>query len=384
MRQLLDAAPDLCQVWVRGEISNFRRHGSGHLYFTLKDETAVLRAVMFRRENAGLAFAPGDGLRVLARGQVSVYERDGVYQLYVREMRTDGVGTLYEQFERLKARLAQAGLFAAEAKRPLPLFPQAVGVVTSASGAALQDILRVAAGRFPSTVPGQPGIPVVIAPAQVQGLDAPADLVRALRLVRRHPQVEVVILARGGGSIEDLWAFNDEALAREIRSGACPVVTGVGHETDLTIADLAADVRAATPSNAAEMVFPSRQALLDRVTGARDRLYQSLVRLVSQAAQRVDYLEHRLEGQFRLHLERVAANLGALAGRLEALSPRSVLGRGYSICRRLIDGRLVASVESIGPGERVLVEVVDGSIGCAVETVKATPSPDRKEAGHVQ
>lgn len=387
MKELLDGDLLLSAVWVRGEISNFRHHTpSGHMYFTLKDAVAQVRAVMFRGDNQRLPFRPEDGMRVIAGGRVTVYERDGQYQLYVREMQPDGVGSLWLAFEQLKKKLAAEGLFDEGLKRPLPLLPAAVGVVTSPTGAALRDIVLVARRRFPN-------VHLVLAPAQVQGLGAAADIVRALRLLDDRDDLDVIILARGGGSLEELWAFNDENLARAIRAARHPVVTGVGHETDVTIADLAADRRAATPSNAAEVVVPSKTDLLyalgaldgrlqravQNSADSRRRAVEALARsavlaypgrLLEGRHQRVDDLGRSLETAFGRMVQALAARRDVLAGRLDALSPLAVLGRGYSLCRRSDDGRLVASVETVGAGEAVTVQVRDGMIDCGVNGVR--------------
>ncbi len=391
MKGLLDSEPVLADVWVRGEISNFRHHSSGHMYFTLKDSVAQIRAVMFRGDNQrllsrGPLFRPTDGLKIIARGHVSVYERDGQYQLYVREMQPDGVGSLYLAFEQLKAKLAAEGLFDQAAKRELPLVPRRVGVVTSPTGAALRDIITVARRRYPN-------VHLVLSPAAVQGEGAAADLIRALGLLDQRDDIDVIILARGGGSIEELWAFNDEGLARAIRAARHPVVTGVGHETDVTIADLAADRRAATPSSAAELVVPAKAELARAVgvlTGRLERACRGFVdrrreaaaklaaaavlsypeRLLEARRQRVDDLAADLRGVMERFLERLRLRRDALAGRLDALSPLAILTRGYALCRRSDDGRVVSSVTAVAPGERVDVLVSDGRLECDVRAVE--------------
>ncbi len=399
MKGLLDGDPLLAGLWVRGEISNFRHHTpSGHMYFTLKDATAQVKAVMFRGDNQRLPFRPEDGLRVIAGGRVTVYERDGQYQLYVREMQPDGVGSLYLAFEQLKRKLAEEGLFDEALKRPLPLLPRAVGVVTSPTGAALRDIITVAGRRFPAvhTDPQdpRPGIPLVISPVLVQGAGAAADIIRGLELVDRRDDIDVIILARGGGAIEELWAFNDEALARAIRSTRHPVVAGIGHETDVTIADLVADRRAATPSNAAELAVPSKADLAGMLGMLRGRLeragYEAVEtgrravealgrsaglaypeRLLDGRRQRVDDLTRSLGSTFTQLVENLRLRRDVLAGRLDALSPLAVLGRGYALCRRKTDGRLVLSVSLVAAGDAVEVRLRDGVMDCAVSGVRA-------------
>jgi len=382
VKGLLDGDPLLNDVWVRGEISNFHHHTSGHMYFTLKDETSCVRAVMFRSAGRLLKFSPEDGQRVIARGSVSVYERSGQYQLYVSEMQTDGIGDLHLAFKQLVQKLEREGLFARELKRPLPVLPERVGVVTSPTGAAWRDVRKVARSRYPN-------IHLVLAPVGVQGEGAAAGIIRGLRLLDHRGDIDVIILARGGGSIEDLWAFNDEDLARAIRASSRPVVTGVGHETDVTIADLAADVRAATPSNAAEVVVPSKAELSQNVgvlTGrleravrvglerrrqaalnlARARALTRPERLLDGPRQRLDDLGRSLEAALTRRLDVLEAQRGVLAGRLDALSPLAVLARGYAVCRRSRDGRIVGSVIDVAPGEGVEVRVADGLVECTV------------------
>lgn len=405
MKGLLDGDLLLAGVWVRGEISNFHYHGpSGHSYFTLKDAAAQVRAVMFRGDNQRLPFKPQDGMRVIAGGRVSVYEQGGQYQLYVREMQPDGVGSLWLAFEQLKKALAAEGLFDDELKRPLPLLPRGIGIVTSPTGAAVRDIIKVISHRFPGPPYDprrpRPGLPLVISPAQVQGLGAAEDLVRALALIDARDDIDVIILARGGGSLEELWAFNDEKLARAIRATRHPVVTGVGHETDTTIADLVADRRAATPSNAAEVSVPSKTDLLytlgaldgrlERAAAlAVDRRRRAVEALARSAAlahparqlegrrQRADELGRRLETAFRHILKTLTSRRDVLAGRLDALSPLAVLGRGYSVSRRASDGRLVTTIAAVAAGEGLTVQVRDGFIDCGIRGTR----PENGRAG---
>ncbi|MBE3563187.1 MAG: exodeoxyribonuclease VII large subunit [Hydrogenibacillus schlegelii] len=407
-------------VWVRGEISNFKHHPRGHMYFSLKDETSRLQAVMFASANRVLRFRPEDGLRVIARGDVDVFERDGVYQLYVKEMQPDGIGSLYLAFEQLKEKLRREGLF--DRKRPIPRFPKRVAVITSTSGAAIRDILTTLGRRFPAAN-------VVIIPAQVQGLEAPASLVAALgRLRSLVPPPDVAIVARGGGSIEELWAFNDEAVARAIFASPVPVISGVGHETDTTIADFVADLRAPTPTGAAERAVPDRRELrkllaelrrrmegrlVDRVRRSRERLqavldraiWQAPERLIRPHEERLDRATERLVGAMERTLERRRARLEAVRGRLgdvrrleaevvrarrrfdearrrlgramlealrrhrialaqwaarlEAAGPLAPLRRGYALVEGP-DGRLVKRVASLAPGEGLRLRFEDG------------------------
>lgn len=393
IRLLIDGAPELRDVLVRGEVSNFKDHPSGHLYFTLKDEAAALRCVMFRSRRDGIRGwgPPGGGapLRngevVVAQGYVSVYERDGQYQLYVQRLWRDaqmGLGELYRALEELKARLRAEGLFDAARKRLLPLLPRCVAMVTSPTGAALRDMIRVMRRRYPN-------VHLVLVPALVQGDRAPSDIARAIALANRWGGADVIIVGRGGGSMEELWAFNTEEVARALAASAIPTVSAVGHETDFTIADLAADVRAPTPSAAAEMVVPEKRVLQARVGELAARLEAALRRRVlrdrqrlerlcsrpvlarpvsglDQRRQRVDDLEHRLILAARNGLERFRMQLGHAGARLQALDPTAVLSRGYSLCLGP-DGRPVSSVRRVSRGDRVRIVVRDGVVRSLVE-----------------
>ena len=413
-------------VSVEGEISNCRSYGSGHTYFTLKDDHAQLRAALFKTQARRIKFRLEDGLRVVARGRLDLYEVKGEYQLIVDTIEPHGLGALQAAFEQLKRRLQAEGLFEAARKRALPVLPRRIGVVTSADGAALRDILRVLTHRHPSAR-------IVIAPARVQGDEAPTELTRALGAIARVPDIDVIIIGRGGGSAEDLWAFNDEGLARAIAACPVPVIAAVGHETDFTIADFVADVRAATPSNAAELVVDRADNFHARIRRADTSLRQSLARIVSLRAQRADRLAVRLEhwpmtvalrdrdrqdldrrlvhaarnrwsaaaqrvDRLRRRLEqrdvrRVAADLRArvmraesalraamtarhhradagareLAARLDALSPLAVLGRGYAVCWNAARTSIIRSADAVAPGDRVRVTLAEGELGCRVE-----------------
>lgn len=386
VKELLWREPALRQLAVRGELSNFKRHSSGHLYFTLKDETAAVRAVMFRSHAAALSFKPQDGMRVVTHGHISVYERDGLYQLYAERLEPDGLGALHLALERLRQRLAAEGLFAPERKRPLPRIPRGVGVVTSLTGAAVRDIITVSRRRWP-------GVRLVLVDVAVQGVEAPARIVQGLELIARVPGVDVVITGRGGGSIEELWAFNDEAVVRAIAACPLPVVAAVGHETDCTLADLVADVRAPTPSAAAELVVPDRgelerslgqyqarmrQALRRQTERARSRLERAVASpalerpldRLHQLWQRVDDLERRLGLGYGRRLDQARSRLSAVAGRLDALSPLAVLERGYSLCRNA-RGQVVRSVDAVRPGDCLEVLLSDGSVDCEVRSTRS-------------
>lgn len=392
LKNLLTGDPVLQEVWLRGEISNFRRPSSGHMYFTLKDDGAALRCVMFRNANRSLAFQPEDGMQVLAAGYIGVYERDGVYQLYVEHMEPDGVGALYAAFEQLKRRLEAEGLFAPELKKPLPPLPRRVGIVTSATGAALQDIIKVARRRFPR-------IELVLCPVPVQGEGAAQEIARGITLLDRHGQVDVIIAGRGGGSLEDLWAFNEEVVARAIHGAQRPVVSAVGHETDFTIADFVADVRAPTPTAAALMVVPDegelrralghgvtrlQQALRNRWLNERRRLerllagpaFQRPTHRILVARQEVDDLARQSRQAIAALLERRRARLQTLVGRLEAMSPLAVLARGYSVTQRAADGKIIRRYDEVAVGDAVTVTLARGTLTCAVTDRREAPGKD--------
>jgi len=391
---LLENCETLQQVRVQGELSNYKVHTSGHHYFTLKDARSQLRCVMFRREAAYLSFRPQDGLQVIAEGRVAVYEPGGQYQLYVRRLTYAGPGALYAAFEALKRRLEAEGLFDPARKRPLPAFPRTVGVITSEAGAALRDICSIIRRRWGS-------VQILLYPSLVQGAEAVPALIHALEVLNRREEVEVIILGRGGGSIEDLWAFNDEALARAIAASRVPVVSAVGHETDFTIADFVADRRAPTPSAAAEVVVPNREEWLARVRQLETRLEQALTRGVEQARQRVEALAQRRvmthpeerweawvqmvdelaerqqraeENDSRQRRERVTA----LAQTLEALNPRNVLERGYSIFLQLPGREVVDTVTKARVGRHGEVLLRDGRVTCWIEGIVPARREDKE------
>ncbi|HWI66002.1 MAG TPA: exodeoxyribonuclease VII large subunit [Symbiobacteriaceae bacterium] len=383
IKRLLENDSRLASVWVRGEISNFKWHTSGHLYFTLKDETTAIKCVMFRSAAQRLRFKPDNGMQVLLFGNVTVYERDGAYQLYAQEMEPAGVGALHLQYEQLKRKLEAEGLFDPALKRRLPMLPRRVGIVTATTGAAVRDMISICRRRFP-------GVRLLISPALVQGAEAPASLIRALGLVAQEPEVDVVIIGRGGGSLEDLWAFNDEALARAIRACPVPVVSAVGHETDFTIADFAADLRAPTPSAAAELVVPSRLDLQSTIDSLKLRLVSLTRRVIErkryrlralaerpvlqrpqgrllQDRQRLDDLVRRLGFAGGRRIERSRQRLGGLAGRLDALSPLAVLSRGYSITKNA-DGHVIRNTKETQVGETVSIMLHKGTLQARVES----------------
>jgi exodeoxyribonuclease VII large subunit len=380
----LEADLTLQNLWLEGEISNWKPAPSGHIYFTLKDSEASIRCILWRSTVQRLSYLPSrDGEAILAHGRVSIYEPQGQYQFYVDELEPVGLGALHAQFEQLKARLAEEGLFDPARKRPLPLFPRRIGLVTSPIGAALRDILNVLRRRYPL-------VEVILSPTQVQGDEAPPQIVSALQAVGRVEGVDVVILARGGGSLEDLWAFNDERVARAVAASPVPVVCGVGHETDFTIADFVADLRAPTPSAAAELATPDRGELARHVAHYRSRLaavieetvagqrrqlageVRALRRLSPQAwidgrRQRVDDLSRAAQTTVAHRLSLARVRLDGLGRRLSVLNPGATLARGYAIVRRADDGRVVVSVGQVSSGDRLSVGVSDGQFDSTVQ-----------------
>lgn len=376
-------ADQVGRVWVAGEISNLRQPGSGHAYFTLKDDGAQLRAVLFRGDATHLPFEPEDGLEVLAFGEIGLWAARGDLQLVVRHLEPRGRGALQLAFEQLRRRLEAEGLFDPARKREPPAHPRVVGVVTSPTGAALRDVIQVTGARCP-------GIPLLVAPARVQGEGADLELAQALAALAGEPEVDVILLVRGGGSLEDLLPFQSEALARAVVDSPVPVVTGIGHEIDLTIADLAADVRMPTPSAAAAAAVPDRAALLDRLrrgfaalcAAERARLAAQRARwsAASDALRRVsplarldarrtglDATRRRLTAVLTLALERYRGRLASAAAQLDSLSPLAVLGRGYAIVHRERDGAIVRSPADAGPGERLRIRLAQGALRARVE-----------------
>lgn len=365
----------LSGIAVRGEISNCKPHPSGHLYFSLKDDGGVMRCVAFRSSASRLTFVPSDGMKVIATGYVNVYQPTGQYQLYVRSMMPDGQGDLYAAFEKLKAKLAGEGLFDEGRKKPIPKFPRTIGVVTSSSGAAVEDIINITTRRYPLAK-------LILYPVLVQGADAPADLIRAVRYFDAHP-TDVLIIGRGGGSMEDLWCFNDEELARTISACQVPVISAVGHETDFTICDFVADLRAPTPSAAAELAVPDKRELYERVSAFRQKAISALraraqlvkTRLARYAESSVmQYSERlltpymtalatadeRLRGAIGQRLDGAKHSLSLVAEKLHGLSPLAVLSRGYGAVSDE-NGRTVTRAGDLRVGDRVQIRFTDGS-----------------------
>ncbi len=386
VRMLLDGNAVLSDIWIKGEISNFtNQYRTGHMYFSVKDAGATLRVVMFRSNAARLKFEPRDGMKVLLHGRVSAYVAGGQYQFYADLMEADGLGSLYLAFEQCKARLAAEGLFDQSRKKPIPSLPRRVGVITSPTGAAIRDIINITGRRYPQ---GE----LLIFPSLVQGEQAAAYLAGGIRYFNRAGNVDVIIIGRGGGSIEDLWAFNDERLAREIAASAIPVISAVGHETDFTICDFVADLRAPTPSAAAELVFPDRFALkseLDArltkivalvradIAAKRDQLrvlassraMRSPAAVTAEKQMRLDELAVRMHSAGQVLLDRKKQGLAASIGKLEALSPLAVLQRGYAVAQNA-DGEVTTSAAAFDAGDKITVRFADGAVDATVDSIK--------------
>ncbi len=372
----------LKDLWVEGEVSNFSRAASGHLYFTLKDADSQIACVMWKTAAARQSYIPRDGERVTAHGKIDVYGQRGVYQLYADAFRPAGMGELYRQYELLKARLQEEGLFDEANKRPLPDFVRRVGIVTSPAAAALQDVLNVLRRRFPLAE-------AVLSPAGVQGNSAPPEIVRAIERLNRYSAVDVILVVRGGGSLEDLWCFNDERVVRAVRASAIPVVSGVGHETDFSLCDFAADVRAPTPSAAAELVTPDGDAIRAAIIESGRAMRAVMVRAVEERAltldalwrrleresprravldgrERVENLAARLQSAAQRAIERRAAHLDTLGRALTGLDPDATLRRGYALVTRQ-DGVIVRAPGDVLAGERVRIRLAEGQIAAKVE-----------------
>ena len=385
IRGKLDTDSLLNGVAVRGEISNYKVYPSGHHYFTLKDENSQLKCVMFKGSAIRLRFRPDNGVKVIAMGKISVYPRDGVYQLYCTSMAMDGIGDLYAAFEQLKAKLAAQGLFDQAHKKPIPKYPGTIGIITSSAGAAIHDMLRILRKRYPLTQ-------VRLLPVRVQGVEAPDEIAAAIRYANYHHLADLLIVGRGGGSIEDLWAFNDERVAYAIYESRIPIISAVGHEPDITISDFVADLRAATPSNAAELAVLDRQALEQSLDSMNAAMATSLTRQLKSARQHLDvlsqsaalqspmgYLQQRQKSLELLHNRLLAAQnqcisrnnqrYVALTAKLDAMSPLKVLTRGYAMAQTP-DGKVVRSVSQVSCGDRIRISFSDGKLTATVTDVK--------------
>lgn len=389
IRSKMDADPFLNNVAVRGEISNYKVYPSGHHYFTLKDEGGALKCVMFKGNSLRLRFRPENGMKVIAMGKISVFPRDGAYQLYCTAMAMDGIGDLYAAFEQLKVRLAEEGLFDPQHKKPIPKYPGVIGIVTSSAGAAIHDMLRILRKRYPLTR-------VRLFPVRVQGVEAPPEIVGAIRYANRYKLADLLIVGRGGGSIEDLWAFNDERVARAIYDSKIPIISAVGHEPDVTISDFVADLRAATPSNAAELGVPDREALVQLLDSFSVAMATSLSRQIKAGKQHLKalsdspalksptgYLQQRRQSLLLLsnrlvsaqvqNVERKRRGFVAQTAKLDAMSPLKVLTRGYAMAQTE-SGDVLRSVAQVNRGEGISIILGDGSISATVL--------DKKENNH--
>lgn len=437
IKMKLEGDAVLSDVWVRGEISNFTHHSSGHMYFTLKDESSRIKTIMFASANQRLAFRPKEGMMVIARGNISVYDRDGQYQLYVQHMQPDGIGSLFLAYEQLKKKLEKEGLFAPERKKPIPRFPRAIGVITSPTGAAVRDIITTLHRRYPA-------VHILLYPVLVQGSGAAPAIAAAIKQMNEAAEVDVLIVGRGGGSLEELWAFNEEVVARSIVDSQLPVISAVGHETDYTIADFVADLRAATPTAAAELAVPHVLELRQQIGAYQHRLSQSVLammknrrqqlerliqspflrdpmRQLAGPAERLDRLQEQLIFQLRGRMSRAGERVSQLKYRiaryhpreqissmhsrleraglrlvqsvearkrdsahqltlairqLDALSPLKIMQRGYSLVYDDKEQTLIKSLDQVQLGDRLTIRVQDGTIGCKVRSMEGESKHD--------
>lgn len=384
VKSVIDSDDRLSLLYLNAEISNFTNHyRTGHFYMTLKDENSSVKAVMFKSEAMRLRFMPENGMKVLIRGRLSVFPRDGQYQVYIDDMQPDGTGALHMAFEQLKAKLLKEGLFDEDKKKPLPRYPMRVGVVTSSTGAAIKDIINVLGRRFPMST-------VVLCPVQVQGVSAAPQICEAIKLFNREKAADVLIVGRGGGSIEDLWAFNEESVARAVYNSEIPVISAVGHETDFTICDFVSDLRAPTPSAAAELCVPDRfeesdyiyafsmrcrRAILSKTETERKMLLQTEksaglknpLHLIDTGRINLDKTSSRIDSVMKMKITGNRAELSRLAGKADAMSPLKVLSRGYAIAEK--ENKAVASISEIKDGDSLIVRFADGEAGCTVTEV---------------
>lgn len=375
IKNIIDGDEMLANVYIKGEISNFKRHYSGHLYFTLKDETSLIKCVMFKSYTNYLNFEPKDGMSVVILGSVSVFERDGVYQVYAKGMEPEGVGALYKAYEKLKAKLSEEGLFDESHKKPIPILPRAIGVVTSKTGAVIRDIINVTTRRLPN-------VNIILYPAAVQGEGAAQTIVNGIKYFNKAKNVDTIIIGRGGGSLEDLWPFNEEITARAIYESEIPIISAVGHETDFTIADFVADLRAPTPSAAGELAVPDIIEVRWKLENINKRLANSLRKKIENMRIKYDNLKNsralknpydalrqkmivcdnlykNIENNFSLKVKDRHIKLVGLIGRLENLSPLKTMLRGYSIVENL-DGKVIKSVNDLNKDDEVSIRLNDG------------------------
>lgn len=362
LKQLLESQSDLHHIPVLGEVSNFKRYASGHCYFTLKDEKSALKCVMFKSSAVRLSFTPQNGEKVVALGSISLYERDGVYQLYVTAMRRQGIGDLMQAYEALKEKLTKEGLFDESRKKPLPRLPRAIGIITSPSGAAVHDIITVSRRR-------NKGVKLILYPVKVQGEEAAGEIVHAIDFFQRNHLADLLIVGRGGGSIEDLWAFNEEPVVRAIAASKIPIISAVGHETDVTLSDFAADARAATPSQAAEFAVIDVAAYRNGIAFYWDKAAKLLEKKIHENAQLADSLQQELTQAMEAELDAKKHRLSLMAAKLSALSPLTVLSRGYTITTAA-GRRAVQCVSDVSVGDTIRTTVSDGTISSVVSGIK--------------
>lgn len=385
LRSMMDSDRLLSNVAVKGEISNYKVYPSGHHYFTMKDDGGALKCVMFKGSALKMRFRPENGMQVIAMGRISVYPRDGAYQLYCTAMVPDGIGDLYAAFEQLKTKLAARGLFDSAHKKPLPQFPGTIGIITSAAGAAVHDMIRILRKRYPLAK-------VLLLPVRVQGAEAPGEIAAAIGYANAHRLVDLLIVGRGGGSIEDLWAFNDEGVALAIYHSQIPVISAVGHEPDVTISDFVADLRAATPSNAAELAVPDQDALYQTLDGMSGAMANAMNRQIKAARQHLrvladspalkspesyllqrqktlELLQGRLLSAQSQQLGKKERQFTALTAKLDAMSPLKVLSRGYAMGQRA-DGKIIRSIGDISVGDTVHVTLEDGCFHATVNSLE--------------
>jgi len=379
---------NLQDIWILGEISNFKLHSSGHMYFVLKDKESQIRCVMFRGNNSNLRFMPGDGMKVKIRGDVSVYEKRGEYQLYVKEIIEAGKGELYLAFERLKEKLKDEGLFSVEIKKKLPLIPQNIAIITSSTGAAIRDIITISLRRFPN-------LSILVVPSLVQGTMAAKEIAKKIDFLNKYfKHLDFIIIGRGGGSLEELWAFNEEILARSIYNSVIPIVSAVGHETDFTISDFVADLRSPTPSAAAEMTIPDKNNLINNINVLKSKIsraiqrsielktenlssissslkYQGPENKINQYYQYIDEFSNRLNSRIKHQVELYEERIKKDSQRLDSLSPWAVVERGYSICRKMSGKEIIKRLEQIEVGTKIEVIISDGKILSKVEKKEA-------------
>lgn len=386
IKDLIEGEQSLQNVWIKGELSNFTHHASGHMYYSLKDKSGVLRCVMFKGYNASLDFKPSNGTKVMARGDISVYERSGQYQVIVKQMLPDGLGNLHLAYQELKKKLEQEGLFERDLKKPIPKHPKSIGVVTSGTGAAVHDIISTIKRRYPIAK-------IILMPVSVQGDYAKKSICQAIKTLDQHKGVDVIIAGRGGGSIEELWAFNEEDVARAIFHCQTPIVSAVGHETDFTIADFVSDLRAPTPTGAAEYVTPypihdltvrveqlknmMKRELLNKYESRKDKLdrlkrnldYRHPAKQMREIMQHVDMLSSRMERATDVLLKEKRSHLSHLIDKLDTLSPLKTMNRGFSIVKK--EERVLKSVKDVSEGETITVNVSDGEMDCHIDKIRS-------------